>query len=327
MNLIFCNTLEKVTEENRVRTALVSIYEEHGEWSVFWNEQAEGKAVRDVWYEGMMWDEALQGFREGLDGKFKEGFVPLIRGTDLGRRMAPRGGFTQMLHYYSEANLQSELFNTLRQWRREQAAKEGKSAFIIATNRILQMLSVFVPHNLDELRQIPGFGEQRLASYGQPLLELLQQVPQSTPFPLDWVKEKVDPELFEQWLEEQYRKKETAGEKKRETKRALLEAMEKGVTLDQIASELAMERRELILLLEELDRDGYDVGPFIEMELQAVAKTEQKQAEKLFRDIGHRYLKPVVQQLYTEDELKQRDVSQIYDWLRLYRLKYRRHAG
>ncbi|GIP34337.1 HRDC domain-containing protein [Paenibacillus sp. J2TS4] len=328
MNLIFCNTLEKATGENRVRSALVSIYEEHGVWHVFWNEEKEeGHTVREAWYEGSMWNEALDSFREGLAAKFKENYIPLVQGTDMRRGRGLRGSFSQMLQFYSETHGRSDLYEKLKQWRKEQAAKEGKSAFIIATNRILQMLSAFVPHTIDELKQIPGFGEQRLSSYGEQLVQQLKPVARSTSFPLNWVKEKVDPGSFENWLVEQHERKAAAGEKKKELKQKLLQAISQGEALNEIGRILSMERRELILLVEELDREGYDVSPVIDLELRAIGKTEQQEAERLFRDMGDHYLKPVVQELYSEEELKQRDVGQIYNWLRLYRLKYRKQAG
>ena len=78
---------------------------------------------------------------------------------------------TQMLTYYCEENPSEEVYETLRAWRREQAARERKAPYILATNRVLRMISVFLPQSKEELQQIPGFGEQKTAMYADRLLE------------------------------------------------------------------------------------------------------------------------------------------------------------
>jgi hypothetical protein len=44
MNVVFLNTLEKQVEEDRVKSAQVTIGEEQGVWNVFWSEA--GEAVK-----------------------------------------------------------------------------------------------------------------------------------------------------------------------------------------------------------------------------------------------------------------------------------------
>ncbi|GIP38748.1 hypothetical protein J31TS4_20280 [Paenibacillus sp. J31TS4] len=328
MKVVFCNTMERQTEENRVQTAQVRIGERKGDWQVGWEETTpDGGRVQELWYEGPRWEEALAAFRGGMQDKAASGFEPLVREGAPRPVRLPRNLPTLKLQYYSEKNANPEAYQVLRQWRKDQAAKEGRSAFLVAGNRLLQTLGTFLPKTEEELRSIPGFGEHKIGAYGAAVLELLQPFPRELTYPLDWVDDAVDADDFASWLEREAAKRETAEQKKRETKRLLLEAIGEGLGLEAIGRRLSVERREIVPLVEELDRDGCDVSGFVERELSSIAAEELEQADRLFADLGDRYLKPVAQQLYSEEEMKGREAARIYEWLRLYRLKFRRKAA
>ncbi|WNQ10211.1 HRDC domain-containing protein [Paenibacillus aurantius] len=329
MNLIFLNSLEWKTGDNRVRTAQVMISEEKGTWRVAWNDPGEeGKPQVQSWYEGMDWNEMLEIFRLNIKEKLREGYVPLIEGfTEKARPLVSPGGATQLLHYYSETSAHAETLSRLKQWRREQAAQEGRSAFILASNRILQMISAYLPHTLEELAEIPGMGENRIRAYGDSILAITRETERETPFPLEWVKEAVDRDEFELWLVQQHLAKEQSEQEKQLVKRRVLEAIPQTGSLEALQQLLSINRRELVLTLEELDREGYDMNALIDAELSGVNAEEREEVERLFRELGDRYLKPVVNKLYSEEELKEKDLNRVYEWLRLYRLKFRRQAG
>ncbi|SEB95909.1 hypothetical protein [Paenibacillus sp. GP183] len=106
MNVVFLNTLEKQVEEDRVKSAQVTIGEEQGVWNVFWSEAGEsGKVLQDSWYQGVSWDELLTAFRLGLKDKIRQGFRPLVNGEwDASQGLSGKAKLTQMLYYYSELN-------------------------------------------------------------------------------------------------------------------------------------------------------------------------------------------------------------------------------
>jgi hypothetical protein len=336
MNLIFRNSLEKRLEDNGVRKAQVSIYENDGAWQVLWTEpQDSGEATQECWFEGAAWDGMLQTFRESLRLKLELGFTPLLRGylenerqllRVFGGTNMHRGRATHMLHYYSELHANPEVFQSLRQWRKEQSAKESRAAYIVATNQVLQMISAYLPRTIIELQQLPGFGENRSRLYGEAILAITANYDRTTEFPLHWVAEALDEAQFEDWLAAQKQRRDDQDMQKQLHQRKLLEAISEGGNLSSLQKQMSIRRSEIVQSVEELDKAGYDVDRLIEMELEAIAPEEMSRVSELFKQLGDRYLKPVLNKLYTEEELKGKDVNRIYEWMRLYRLKYRKQV-
>jgi ATP-dependent exoDNAse (exonuclease V) alpha subunit len=66
-----------------------------------------------------------------------------------------------------------ELFEKLRQWRLEQAKTEGVSAFIIASNKVLEDLARRKPQTAQALSGTKGLGQAKLEKYGSELLQII----------------------------------------------------------------------------------------------------------------------------------------------------------
>ena len=66
-----------------------------------------------------------------------------------------------------------ELFEELRNWRRDAAAARGVAAFIILGDRTLREIAAVRPSTADRLRAIPGIGEVRLREHGQELMNVI----------------------------------------------------------------------------------------------------------------------------------------------------------
>jgi hypothetical protein len=326
MNIVFLNTLEKETGDHQILSAQVSIAEEQGVWNVFWNEpDSAGKQQQAQWYQGMSWDEMLSIFRHGLREKFRSGFRPIVS-SDLesAQVLSGKARMTQMLTYYCEEHPSDEVYEPLRAWRREQAAREGKAPYILATNRVLRMISVFLPQSKEELQQIPGFGEQKTNMYAGDILKLTAAYTRTNGFPLEWVARSVDIVKFEAWLLAQKEQKLRMELDREVSKRKLLEIAARGGSLADLQADLTMPRRELLLWVEELDRDGYDMDLLVEAELTSVPEEEQIKAWNAFESEGDRYLKPVLQRMGGTEELKGKELDRAYEWLRLLRLRFRK---
>ncbi|WP_246627360.1 HRDC domain-containing protein [Paenibacillus solanacearum] len=326
---MFLNTLEKATDEGRVRTAQVSIGEQQGSFRVLWTETKEdGHRTQESWYEGLQWEELHAAFRERLFMKISEGFKPVVElnGNDLSG-MDGRSMFIQMLHYYSEANSDESLYEALRVWRLKQAGREGKAPFIVATNRMLRMISAFVPQTAEELQQLPGFGRGKTAAYGADILALTAPCQRSTAFPLSWVEDQINRDDFQAWMLQEKERKRKAENEKQEMKRTLLEAIHRGERLDALQEQIKVQRRELLQWIEELDRDGYDLEAYIEQMLEPMPEGEREQAWQAFEQQGDRYLKPILQAVYRDNAFSAKEADRVYEWLRLLRLKYRRVNG
>lgn len=329
MNWVFVNSFEKRVEESRVITAQVSIGERQGVWHVLWSEpDASGKPAQHVWFEGDRWQEMLRVFRMNLAEKTGEGYLPLIDTERMNvEGNLDKSTFALMMQHYSESHANEELYEQLRQWRREQASKEGKPSYLIATNRVLRMIACFVPHTMRELLTIPGFGENKCAKYGEAVTAITGNYPQAAPFPLDWVAEQTDDYAFRLWLHKQKQMKAKASLERREARETMLGLIIEGATLADAARAMNVPRREIVLWIEQLDGEGHDLEAFIDAELRQVPGDEQERAWRAFEQEGDKYLKPVLQKVYSEEELKTKNLEQAYEWLRLMRLRFRKQKG
>jgi len=329
MNLVFVNSFEKRVEEDRVITAQVTIGERQGVWSVLWNEpDKDGKNGQDCWFEGDKWQDMMTAFRLRLAEKTAEGFLPLVEGHLEGiEAPSAKTRYSQMLHYFSECNSNEELYQQLRLWRREQAIKEGKPFYVIATNRVLRMISCYVPQSNEELKNIPGFGDHKCTLYGNNITDITKKHPRIGTFPLEWVIRQIDPYQFKLWVHKQKEIKVKAELERQNMKKRMLELITQGESLEKIQQSLNLPRREVILWTEELETEGYDLDTFIDSELQQVPTVDQELAWKAFETEGDRYLKPVLKKIYNEEEIKSKDLDLTYEWLRLLRMRYRKEKA
>lgn len=327
MQLIFLSTMEQRTEERTV-TAQVSITEEQGCWRVLWSgESGDGRVEQECWHEGFNWKEMLHAYRQGLLDKRSIGFIPLV---DTAVPVLAEPGKQRdalMLQFYGEKHRSEELFELLRRWRRQQAAKEGKSPFFVATNRMLYMVSAFLPKTVEELRTLPGFGQRKVDAYGKELLELAAKQERTTGFPLNWVFTEVDEREFDAWLIHQQRSREQQDQQREFQRKKALETIAAGCTLSDLEQAVGLKRSELVRLVEELDRAGYDVEPLLAAELDEGDAEQEQAVQQLFAKHGGRFLKPVLRELFTEEELKGKDHSPLYERLRLQRIRYLHQAA
>jgi len=326
MQVVFLNQFERVLGQVDER-AHVFIGELQGVWSAGWRViQQETSAVEDVWYEGMSWEELLAAFRHGVASKMKEGFRPLLDGmleeTPFWER---RPALPQLLQCYADSQDAEEASALLRTWRRARSIEEKKSAYLIATNRELQLLAVFLPQTLEELAQIPGFGKVKVERYGNDLMDLLKTRERSHTFPLEaWVSEAVNDTQLTAWMfqvrEDKYGKL-LAGVKE---KRSLLHGIRDGKTLGELEGDLNCPRRKLLERIERLDEEGYDVLPIVEKELLELTPEESMQIETAIQQLGDRYLKPLLRQVYGDHSSNDEETERQYEKLRMARIRYRR---
>ena len=328
MQVVFLNQFERVTGHADER-AQVFIGELQGIWSVGWRAlQAEASEVQDLWYEGMSWEELLAAFRHGVAVKMKEGFRPLLDGMlEEVPFWERRQALPQLLQCYADIREAEETVSPLRAWRRAKAIEEKKSAYLIATNRELQMLAVYLPHTLEELGEIPGFGKVKTERYGKEIVALLHGMERQHTFPLgEWVPGAVTADQLSTWMfrlqEEKYGKRLAVVKEKR----SLLEGIRSGKTLEQLERELGCSRRALIERIERLDEEGYDVLPIVERELGELSAEEALQFEAAISELGDHYLKPLLRKIYGES-VSADEVETKYAKLRMMRIRRRRSAG
>lgn len=323
MQLVFMNTLERQTEEGRVVSAQVSIGESKGQWSVVWTEPEGGSVRTQVWYEGTSWEEMMSTFRHGIAVKLGEGFEPVLDGM-LDDRKAAAGSYVSMLQCYGELHCREDLFQALKEWRRAKAASERKAAYTIARNNLLMMISAFVPQTEEELRAIPGWGDAKTAAYAADVLAITRGYERRTAFPLTWVPDVLDPKAYAKWFFKQKELKYKAELERHRTTRSILKGVQEGLGLDELSEMLELDRRTLVERIERLDREGYDMGPLLEREISRLPEEEQRRIHEAIRAVGDKYLKPILQQAYSEAELEGKPLEGIYEKLRLMRMRLRK---
>ncbi len=326
MQVVFLNTFEKIGQDGYMEQAQLSICEQNGVWSVIWT-AGEGKKSDQqlLWFEGGSWEEMMTAFRHGIAVQMGDGYAPIIKDMlDERRTSEGMGSMFSMVQCYGEMNTNSELFEVLREWRRTKAIADKKSAYLVATNRMLWMISAFVPQQLEELLQIPGWGETKQASYAEEVLAITRAFERTTSFPLDWVAETLDPKVYTKWLYKLKENKYKSQMDKQQEKRQLLSAISEGISLDEMQTKLELPRRDLMEKIEKLETEGYDIEPLIERELEKMPASEQQLVWDALLSVGDRYLKPVLFKVYGEEAVQGKPLDLLYDRLRLIRLRYRR---
>jgi len=326
MEIVFLNRFERAAGPADTERGQVFIGEEQGLWTAGWHRLSEqGETAEEPWYEGMSWEELLAAFRFGIARKMREGYRPLLDGMledePFWERRPP---LPTLLQCYADQFDVEAALAPLRSWRRAKSVEEKRSAYLVATNRELQMLAVFVPRTEEELKQIPGFGKTKVERYGKELLQLVAGLPREHEFPLDWVASAVTAETYSDWAFRQKEEKYGKQQSLLEEKKRLLSGIRQGRTLAELEKELSLNRRLLVERVDRLDEEGYDVLPLIERELSALPAEEIEEAEKAMGELGDEYLKPLYQRLYAGADKGSGETERSYEKLRLLRIRFRR---
>ncbi|MGF7046667.1 hypothetical protein J2T13_001165 [Paenibacillus sp. DS2015] len=328
MQIVFMNRLVKGLGNNEILAAQVWIGEEEGVWHLGWRDLLLNDEINDsVWYEGGAWNEMLCIYRHGLSMKLVEGYRPLIEGVfHEDEELRGKGNTVQKLYCYSELHFQEDLYAQLSTWRRKRAVSEHKAPYFIASNKVLRLISTFIPHNAEELLQLPGVGVNKVEEYGADILEITSSLERNHCFPLDWVYTSLSEEAYMSWVFKQKEQKYKDELDKYRMHHKLLQGISERKNLDELSQDCNMKRKELIEALEELEKEGYSTETLIEMELQGMNNEEQVAVWSAFEELGDIFLKPVLLRVYgTEKEsVKVGNIDQLYERIRMIRIRFRR---
>ncbi len=327
MRIVFLNSLEKKLNGAVTDGAQVWIGEEEGLWRMGWNETSGEEEQETIWYEGGSWSEMLHVYRHRLVVKLGEGYRPVIDGIwDEREGLQGRGMAAQRLICYSELHENEAFYNDLCAWRRKKASANRKAPYMIASNRLLKLISVFRPWTTEELLQLPGMGESKATEFGQELLEMTQSQGSERPgdFPLGWVDQDIDEEAFRAWMYKQKEAKFKLEMEKFSQRRIILESLAQGLDLQEICTRTGLERRDAVELLELLEKDGYTTDSLVQLELKDMPLEQQSAVWKAFEEMGDSFLKPVLQRVYDQETIDAGGLDPLYERLRLLRISYRR---
>ncbi|GGA38305.1 HRDC domain-containing protein [Paenibacillus physcomitrellae] len=329
MRIVFLNSMERRLQERAGHADLAQVWigEEGGVWRIGWDEEGAAGTKGQIWFEGESWSDMLSHYRYQLAVKLADGFRPVISGI-FHEEEGHRGMWTQKLYCYSELNGSEEVYAELSAWRRQKAAAAGKAPYLIASNRLLRLISAFLPQTEEELTQLPGVGEVKAAEYGEEIVAITARIERNWQFPLDWVEQELDEEIFRSWMYKQKESRFKAEIERSSLRKQLLEAIREGQSLERIQDFTGLSRREAIEQLEQLEKEGYDTEALVERELTGLPQEEQTAIWNAYLELGDALLKPVLHKVYGADTMQpgSGELERRYEWLRLMRIRYRREA-
>ncbi|HVT45232.1 MAG TPA: RecQ family ATP-dependent DNA helicase [Thermoanaerobaculia bacterium] len=114
----------------------------------------------------------------------EEGLYPVIRLTALGRQIFRGATDVKLFRSTGEAavtagrtwdGVDRDLFEVLRQWRKETADARGAAPFVIFSDATLRQLATARPSTFEGMRQLYGIGLTKLDEFGTEILDLLDQ--------------------------------------------------------------------------------------------------------------------------------------------------------
>lgn len=71
---------------------------------------------------------------------------------------------------------EAKILESLKLWRSERAKEDNLPVYMIATNSELFSIAKFKPAKKEELIELKGFGEKKIAKYGDDILEILEEL-------------------------------------------------------------------------------------------------------------------------------------------------------
>jgi superfamily II DNA helicase RecQ len=71
---------------------------------------------------------------------------------------------------------EAKILESLKFWRSERAKEDNLPVYMIATNSELFSIAKFKPAKKEELIELKGFGEKKIAKYGDDILEILEEL-------------------------------------------------------------------------------------------------------------------------------------------------------
>ncbi|MCR8843791.1 HRDC domain-containing protein [Paenibacillus sp. SC116] len=330
MIIVWMSRLEKTEVSGQVRSGLVTVGEEEGKWLVLWEQDGEWthdtEDANSTWYEGEIWAEMCAALRRGVASLMRKGYEPTLGFTpdtqQHERRMKERN---EWIHCFGDLNVDDELYHKLVQWRKEVASSIRRAPYWITTNRMLRLVSAFVPQTLEELKQLPGFGEAKVHAYGEAIIAITAPIPRRTTFPLDWVSAAVGPAAFLQWVYQQEEQKMSGELNRLVEKRTLIDAVQQRLEPEVLMERLNVDRRELLVRIEALSEEGYDMMSYADHVLSEIDVDIRSRIEDSLQEMGMDYLKPIYIQIFGQEALKEASavIQRRYEYIRLVRMQLR----
>jgi ATP-dependent DNA helicase RecQ len=174
------------------------------------------------------------------------------------------------------SNVDPDLREFLREWRRETAKEQNVSAFIVMYDTTLNEVCRIRPTSISGLRQISGIGERKAELYGRQILDALRRFGGGA--------------------------RATAPDKKITPSEETIQLVKQGKTLDEIAAIRGRRFSTIVSMVSDLVERG-----LVEFQHGWVEEDKQKQIEAAAADLGLERITPIKDALppdFTFDEIR-----------------------
>ncbi len=189
--LSYADTSDSIEEERRLTYVAVSRAGQQLNISWAKSRTPGGKATRTLSrfiadLPPGVFDGSLAGLPRGssqgsfVAGVSSRGSVRQRRGPRpcrvCGKALVTAGERTLGHCHGCPVELHEELFEALREWRKELSVAKSVPAYIVFTDATLTAIAEQVPHDLESLAAIPGVGPAKLNEFGEEVLEIVMRL-------------------------------------------------------------------------------------------------------------------------------------------------------
>ena len=313
--------LLSLVKPNGERGKLI-VFDRKGNYETQWTTYSVDEEETHLEYAGPELTNAWKAVERILFGKITEGYQlssPLV--SHILTALPLRFTFTRKLECFSTQHTNPTLFQELKKWRKDTSNTCNLPPYFIGTDKLLNLLSTFVPHNEEQILQIPGIGQQKYSQYGLEILEITKKYDQAFPYPLHWINEKVNLDMLAIWMITEKMSKEERKkirlDKEQEDKLRLLEMIEDELSFGDIAQRLEISLSALLGRVRELAKEGYEVMAYLQKEVNSIQ--ERETILDIASALGNDRLKPIYQKMYGEgnEGVSGKEVGDRYNRIRL----------
>jgi ATP-dependent DNA helicase RecQ len=156
----------------REQRILANAHDKLSTWGILADEDK--KSIR-AWIEQLVGQGFLQKSGDYNTLQISPSGRRLLKGELVPRLLRPtkRPRKTSRAARDSWEGVDTGVFETLREFRRDKAAERGQAPFILFSDATLRDLARHKPTTLEALRGIRGIGDKKLADFGVELIQLL----------------------------------------------------------------------------------------------------------------------------------------------------------
>lgn len=186
----------------------------------------------------------------------------------------------------------NELFDLLRNLRREIASEEGVPPYIVFGDNTLKEMSIRMPVNESQLSEVSGVGEKKILKYGEQFLNKIREYVKSNNIEVQWES---GLKLNKEDVEEKF-KKSTRKDGKRKSFEITIDMLREGEKFHTIAKERELSVTTILSHIQQYLEEGNKIDFEIDFD-SLFSKREEEIVLEAVNKVGYSKLKPIKENL------------------------------